>query len=506
MAGISTYSELEVLVRARYSLLYVLSWEEGRVTAEVNDIASRLNKKVFSWSVTTGLWRYRNHMNPGKVEGMRGTKDPLVALKSVFEESDPSIFIFKDLHLHMKEAAIKRALRDLAAFLPSTLMTVIILAPTLQISTELEKDVTVVDYPLPGRDELGAAYQNICDDLEENEAFTLETRPEGRDLILEAAIGLTIKEAENVFAKTLVMTSRLTANEIPLIYTEKKQIIRKSGMLDYIETENSLDDVGGLENLKEWLSKRRDAFGEKARAYGLPAPRGVLFVGVQGCGKSLCAKAVSTNWRLPLLRLDAGAVFSKFVGESESNLRRVIQLAESISPVILWIDEIDKGFSGAGGGGSEDSGTSARVFGSFITWMQEKTSSVFVIATANKVEHLPAELLRKGRFDEIFFVDLPHEAEREAIFKIHLHNRKYKENAFDIGALVESSKSYSGAEIEQAIVSGMFDAFESETELTTEHVLQALRETFPLSQTMAEQIESRRRWAVGRARPASQKV
>jgi SpoVK/Ycf46/Vps4 family AAA+-type ATPase len=447
--------------------------------------------------------RWRRQINSAKADGLRGTKDPLVALRTVMEEAEPSIYVFKDLHLHMKEASIKRALRDLAAYLPSTLTTVIIMAPALQMSPELEKDVTVVDFPLPRREELRQALDDIQNELEGNQAFTLDRTEEGKEQILEAAVGLTLKEAENVFAKTLVLTSRLTPNEVPLIYTEKKQIIRKSGLLDYIDTSETLDSVGGLDTLKGWLRQRRDAFGERARAFGLPAPRGVLFVGVQGCGKSLCAKAVSNQWRLPLLRMDTGAIFSMYVGESEGNLRRVIQLAESISPVILWVDEIDKGFAGMGGSGSGDAGTTARVFGSFITWMQEKTSSVFVIATANNVEHLPAELLRKGRFDEIFFVDLPTDAERAEIFRIHLARRRCDPAAFDIGALVAASDTFSGAEIEQAVVSGLYTAFEAHTQLTFAHVLAALRETFPLARTMSEQIATRRTWANGRTRPAS---
>lgn len=495
-------SELDTLVRARYPLIYVLSSEEERVMDEVGDIALRLGKKVFDWSITNGLVRWRRQINPLKQEGIRGSKDPFVALRAIFEEAEPSIFVFRDLHLHMKEAPIKRALRDLASWLPTQRMTLVILAPTLQISPELEKDITVVDYPLPDRDDLRRTLDQIYADLEGNEAFTLEREAERREQILEAAIGLTVKEAENVFAKTLIRTGRLTADEVPHIYAEKKQIIRKSGLLDYIETSERLENVGGLDTLKDWLQKRRDAFTERARMAGLPPPKGVLFVGVQGCGKSLCAKAVGNHWRLPLLRLDTGAIFSMYVGESENNLRRVIKLAESISPVILWVDEIDKGFAGMDGNVS-DSGTTARVFGTFLTWMQEKTSSVFVIATANRVENLPAELLRKGRFDEIFFVDLPGPGEREAIFRIHLLRRNHAPEGFDLDALVAASDQFSGAEIEQAIVSGMFDAFEHQQPLSTGHIQAALRETYPLSLTMAEQIAARRQWARGRTRPAT---
>jgi SpoVK/Ycf46/Vps4 family AAA+-type ATPase len=500
------YSELETLIRARYSLLYVLSWEEQRVMGEVASIAVKLNKKAFEWTVTRGLARYRSQVNPGRVEGVRGSKDPVVALKTVLEEGEPSIFVFKDLHAHLREAPVRRALRDLAEWLPHTLATVVLLSPKLEMPPELEKDVTVIDYPLPAREDLSRLFETVARDVADNPAFSVEPSLEGRERIVEAALGLTLQEAENVFAKTLVTTGRLTARELSVVHSEKKQIIRKSGLLDYIETGAEIDDVGGLDNLKAWLRKRREAFGERARRFGLPAPRGALFVGVQGCGKSLCAKAVSNLWSLPLLRLDAGAVFSQYVGQSESNMRRAIKLAESIAPVILWIDEIDKGFAGLTTNSGGDSGTTMRVFGSFITWMQEKTAPVFAIATANNVEALPAELLRKGRFDEIFFVDLPDERERGEIVRIHLRQRKLEVTPEEAKRLASESEGFSGAELEQAVVAAMFDAFETRSPVTVEMVSKAIHETFPLSRTMREQIAHRRAWAEGRARMASAKL
>jgi ATP-dependent 26S proteasome regulatory subunit len=497
------YSELEALIRARYPLLYVMSWEEQRVMREVSVIAERLQKKVFEWTTTRGLARYRSQLNPGQVEGIRGTKDPVLALRTVLDEGDPALFVFKDLHLHLRESAVRRALRDLAEWLPHTRSSVLLLSPVMEIPPELEKDLTVIDYPLPDPLEIAQLLENFSQDIADNASFTVEATMEGRERLVEAALGLTLKEAENVFAKTLVLTSRLTTDELTIIQAEKKQIIRKSGLLDYIESDEVLENVGGLEHLKGWLRQRRDAFGERARRFGLPAPKGVLFVGVQGCGKSLCAKAVANQWNLPLLRLDAGAVFSEYVGQSESNMRRAIKVAESISPVLLWIDEIDKGFAGMASAGANDSGTTARVFASFITWMQEKTSPVFVIATANNVENLPAELLRKGRFDEIFFVDLPSEKERRAIVRIHATRRRMNFSDDDIAVLAAETEGFSGAEIEQSIVAAMFDAFENEGRVDRERMLRAIRETFPLSRTMREQIAQRRAWAEGRARLAS---
>lgn len=494
-------TELEILIRARYPLIYVVSWEEQRVMAEVERIAHLLGKKVYEWTISNGISRY--HSGLGTVEGKKGTKDPILALKEISEINEPCIFCLKDFHAFIKDNIVVRSLRDLAITLRHTYTSVILLSPILEIPPELEKEITIVDFPLPTKDDLMELLNQIATEIKNNPNFQLDLSPPSRDRILDAAIGLTLNEAENVFAKTLVTTGRLTATEVPLIYSEKKQIIRKSGILDYIEPEENIDSVGGLKNLKEWLSKRRLAFSERARAFGLPVPKGVLFIGVQGCGKSLCAKAVSNFWSLPLLRMDTGKLFSSFVGSSELNVRRAISIAESISPVILWIDELDKAFAGLQSSSFSDSGTTARVFGTLITWLQEKDMPVFVIATANDIEVLPPELLRKGRFDEIFFVDLPDLEERKEIFAIHLRKRNRDPNDFDLETLAKASEGFSGAEIEQAVISALYDAFEQETDIDTELILNAIRQTYPLSATMKEKIEATRRWALGRTRPAS---
>jgi SpoVK/Ycf46/Vps4 family AAA+-type ATPase len=287
------------------------------------------------------------------------------------------------------------------------------------------------------------------------------------------------------------------------VFAEKQQIIRKSGLLEYYATSEGFASVGGLAVLKEWLSKRAMAFSNEARAFGLPAPKGILMLGVQGCGKSLCAKAVSTQWQLPLLRFDMGRMFGSLVGSSEENVRRAIAVAESVAPAILWVDEIDKAFAGSQGSGATDGGTTARVFGTFLTWLSEKSAPVFVVATANDISQLPPELLRKGRLDEIFFVDLPSREERLEVFRIHINKRGRDATGFDLEALAQRSPDFSGAEIEEAINSGLYDAFYSQAELTTEHVLTALGQTVPLAKTMDEQINRLRSWAEGRARNAS---
>jgi len=324
--------------------------------------------------------------------------------------------------------------------------------------------------------------------------------PQGRERLVEAALGLTYVEAENVFAKSIVRNKTF---DVPTILSENKHIIRKSGILEYYEAQESLDEIGGLETLKSWLQKRRGAFTSKARDFGLPLPKGILLIGVPGCGKSLTAKAVGAAWQMPLLRLDVGKIFGGLVGASEENIRKALKTAEAIAPAVLWLDEMEKGFSGTGSSNMSDGGTTSRVFGTFVTWMQEKTSPVFVIATANDVRSLPPELLRKGRFDEIFFVDLPSRDERKQVFEIHLKKKRRDPATLDLGKIVEATPEFSGAEIEQAVVSALYDAFDGETDLTTEGIVGSAREIVPLAVTMKEGIDGMREWARTRARPAS---
>ena len=317
-------------------------------------------------------------------------------------------------------------------------------------------------------------------------------------------MGLTANEINNATAKAIIEANgRLDGDAIASVTAEKQQIIRKSGLLEFYASGDRMNDVGGLEILKEWLRKRERAFSEKARSYGLPEPKGILLVGVQGCGKSLVAKSVANAWRFPLLRLDVGRLFASLVGSSEENLRSAIHIAESIAPVVLWVDEIEKGFSGVGSSNVSDAGTAARVFGSFITWLQEKQAPVFVIATANSVTHLPPELVRKGRFDEIFFVDLPAVQERSDIWKIHLEKRNRNAADFDLYQLALASEGLSGAEIEQALIAGLYESFAEDRLLQMSDLLDVLQETVPLSRMMEEEIALLRAWANQRARMAS---
>ncbi len=493
---------IEVLVRSRYSLLYVVTYEEDRVMREIERVAQNLDKKVYDWTIIQGLSRYRSGaQNPS--EGKRGTKDPIVGLREVLAVPEGAIFVFRDFHNFIQDSSVKRTLRDLAGILRSTLSTVVLLSPVLKIPEELEKDVTIVDFPLPDREDMAGLIEQVADDVAGNRAMSVDLSPASREAIIDAAVGLTLNEAENVFAKTLVMTSRLSGAESSIIYSEKKQIIRKSGLLEYIDTADTLGNVGGLDVLKGWIKRRRLAMEPQAREFGLPAPRGVLLVGVQGCGKSLAAKATANALNFPLLRMDVGRLFSKMVGETEGNVRRALATAEAVAPVVLWIDEIEKGLSGVRSSGSSDAGTTSRVFGAIITWLQEKTSPVFVVATANEIEDLPPEILRKGRFDEIFFVDLPAADEREIIFAIHLRKRGRDPQAFDLQHLAEVSEGYSGAEIEQAVVEALFSVCGVKDDIETADVVGAVKRQVPLSRTMSKSITGRRMWAVGRTVNAS---
>ncbi|WP_406107470.1 AAA family ATPase [Micromonospora globbae] len=500
---------LAQLLKARFPVLYIESFEEQRVIAEVSAVARdatlvRTPRAVWTWSVTTGL------VQPDGT-ARKGTTEPADALDAALRIDEPSLLVFKDLHPahggadRPGNAGVVRRLRDLAAAfkagpVPRTLLLV---SPVLQIPPELEKDVTIVDFPLPTEAEIRQVLDAIIAANSGTGRIRVALDDLGRERFAKAALGLTLHEAENAFARAMVNDGVLDAHDLSVVHEEKRQTVRKSGLLEFVDAAVDLADVGGLENLKRWLAKRDGSWLAEAAAYGLPAPRGVLITGVPGCGKSLTAKAVSAAWGLPLLRLDVGRVFAGLVGSSEQNMRTAIRTAEATAPCVLWVDEIEKGFADRSG----DSGTSARVFGSFLTWMQEKTRPVFVIATANDFERLPPELLRKGRFDEIFFVDLPTRVERASIWRVHLTRRLRNpavagDLAVDDALLTELaafSEGYSGAEIEQAVVAALFDAYAERRPLRRDDLVRALAAMVPLSVTQAERIDAIRSWADTRA-------
>jgi SpoVK/Ycf46/Vps4 family AAA+-type ATPase len=495
--------ELDTLIRARNPLLWLVSSEEQRVESLLGEMAETHGKVLLGWSITKGLHRLAGvRAAPPPCEG---TEDPIAALQAIGAYGEPSLVVLKDFHPYLTEPRVVRALRELGHALKSTYTTVIVLAPVLQLPVELEKEMSVLDVPLPTFRDLAELLHDIIGVVRTGGRATVDLKREEGERLVKAALGLTLHEAENAFAKAIAEDQRLDASDIQRVMEEKRQVIRKSGLLEYYPAEHDLYGVGGLENLKDWLGRRAAAFGEPARRFGLPEPKGLLLLGVQGCGKSLTAKAIASQWTLPLLRLDVGRIFSGLVGSSEENLRRAIRVAESAAPAVLWVDEIDKAFAGAASSGTEDSGVSARVLGTFLTWLQEKKAAVFVVATANRVEGLPPELLRKGRFDEIFFIDLPDARERAEILTIHLRHRGRDPVNFDVAQVAARAANFSGAELEQVVVEGLYLAFAQGTELATPHLLTAVTQTFPLAVTLAEEVDRIRAWAARRTRPASRR-
>ncbi len=491
----SSKSEIEDLIKARYSLIYVTSSEEARVEESLRKLCVEREMRLEIWSITEGFKTVANG------QGTRDVKDPMKAIDHVMRAEGRALFVLRDFHPFLKEPAVVRRLRDAAHELRKTKKSMIMLSPLTKIPPELEKSIAaVMDWELPNRAEIEASARSLLPNAPPATQQEIESDPTFMERVVEAALGLTLVEAENVFAKSMVRTHTF---DLETILEEKKQIIRKSGILEYYEHREEFSDVGGMEILKDWLVKRRNAFSSRARDFGLPLPKGILLIGVPGTGKSLTAKAVGALWQMPLLRLDMGKIFGGLVGSSEENIRNVIKTAEAIAPGVLWIDELEKGFSGTQSSGQTDGGTTSRVFGTFITWLQEKTSPVFVIATANNVSALPPELLRKGRFDEIFFCDLPDREDRRQIIDIHLRKKRRDPGQFDMDKLVDATVDYSGAELEQVVIAALYDAFDTGNDLDTKGLLQTIRDIVPLAVTMREQIDAMREWARTRARPAS---
>ncbi len=491
--------ELSILIQAQYPLIYLNTSEEERAEKAIAIVAQiKPSRQVFVWTVTHGMVEYAQN---GTVT-QHNTISPEAALEWTTRQKDPAIFIFKDLHAFIESPAVTRWLRDAIANFKGTQKSIILMSAVQTIPIELEKEVVVLDFALPKIDELEEVLASQLGQIR-----VKKLTPEAKEKLLRAALGLTRDEAEKVYRKAQVTTGRLTEAEVEIVLSEKQQLIRRNGILEYIEYDEGISAVGGLSELKHWLKQRSNAFTQKARDYGLPQPKGMMILGVPGCGKSLIAKTTSRLWSLPLVKLDMGRVYDgSTVGRSEANLRNALKSAESISPVILFIDELDKAFAGGAGSADSDGGTSSRIFGTFLTWMQEKKSPVFVMATANRIDRLPGEFLRKGRFDEIFFVDLPNFDERRDVFEIHLNKRRSDVARFDFDQLSNVSEGFSGAEIEQAIIAAMYEAFAQDREFTQLDIISAVKSTTPLSRTMTEQVAALRDWARLRARPAATSV
>ena len=508
-----TEQHLTNLFKARFSFIYIPTWEEVRIVDLITKIANdvktiRTKRDVFIWSSTEGL---KKNLKDGQ-ESVNNGNQPIDALNFIDNYNNPAILILKDIHPLLgvngrnADYNLIRKIRDVAGSLKNASVSknVVIIAPSLVLPLELQKDITVVDFDLPTLDEIKSLLNEMIE-MNENSGILIDLKEDEKEILCKAAQGLTLQEAENAFARAMVSKGQLTVKELDVILDEKCQVIKKTGILEFIKSNFNMDDIGGLENLKKWLVKRNNSWlGKAQKDYNLPSPKGILITGVPGCGKSLTAKAMSALWQLPLLRLDVGKIFSGLVGSSEENMRKAIQTAEAVAPSILWIDEIEKGFGNAGG--EMDGGTSTRVFGTFLTWMSEKTKPVFVIATANNIHALPSEMLRKGRFDEIFFVDLPTKTERKVIFKLHLEKRlngslskDFKITDTLLNKLADLTEGFVGAEIEQVVIAALFEAFSENRALEEDDLYKVIKNTVPLSTTQAEQILAIRDWANERA-------
>lgn len=501
------YSKIKDMLKAYYPVLYLTSYEYDRTKQKIEGIVNILrsenkNVRLFNWNCVDGL-RLIEGVTQFLVKNRDGEEivEPEETLKYILNdrESSKDIFVLEDFNNYIEEENVKFYIRSIAEKARHTNSHAIVLSAVYKLPIELEKYVTVLNIPLPNRGDMEKTLGVVERQCKIN--LTIEMR----NRMVDAALGMTSMEADLAFCLAAVKDD-LGENAPYTVSSEKEQIIRKSGILDYFPKNENLKDVGGMEVLKDWLFKRKKAYEKKARDFDLQEPKGLLLLGVPGCGKSLTAKTIASFWNMPLLRLDIGKVFQGVVGSSEDNIRKAIATAEAVAPCVLWIDEIEKGLSGVQSSGVTDGGVTSRIFSTILTWMQEKTSPVFVVATANNINLLPPELLRKGRFDEIFFVDLPSQKERENIFAIHLKKKGQDPSQYPMEMLGKKTEGFNGAEIEECIKEAMFAAYveaPDTPQLQSKHLVDAISKTVPLSTTMKEQIAALRNWAATRAKNAS---
>ena len=504
------YSKIKNMLKAFYPVLYLTSFEYDRTKQKIEGIIDILKSegkdvRLFNWNCVDGL-RELGKDKLMLVVNKDGEEivEPEETLKFILNDKETSkdIFLLEDFNNYIEEENIKYYIRSIAEKARHTNTHAIILSAVYKLPIELEKYVTVLNIPLPDRTDMERTLGVVERQCKINLPLEMRNR------MVDAALGMTSMEADLAFCLAAVKDD-LGKNAPYTVSAEKEQIIRKSGILDYFPKNENLKDVGGMDNLKDWLFKRQKAYEKKARDFGLQEPKGLLLLGVPGCGKSLTAKSIASYWNMPLLRLDIGKVYQGLVGSSEDNIRKAIATAEAVAPCVLWIDEIEKGLNGVQSSGSTDGGVTSRIFSTILTWMQEKTSPVFVVATANNINLLPPELLRKGRFDEIFFVDLPSKEERQNIFSIHLKKKGQNPDQFPLELMGNKTEGFNGAEIEECIKEAMFAAYVDNPEdpkLTASHIMEAISMTVPLSTTMKEQISSLRQWAATRAKNAYKNV
>jgi SpoVK/Ycf46/Vps4 family AAA+-type ATPase len=490
------HRELTLLVNSTYPIIYLETWEEARATAILQSVAEGLGVPLYEWAVTTGLARVGG-------AAIYNTQEPAQALASVSTITGDGLFLLKDFHKYLDQDVIVRKLRDLTQEFRRARRVIIITAPVVNIPVELEKDTARFSLALPGEAELDRMAGLTVHELMGRQRLKNELKLDQRPALIRSLRGLTLDEAQRVLTQAILEQSGLVTATIQAVQEAKTRLIKDQGVIEFLKPECGMASVGGLAHLKAWLERRRAAFSREAEKFGLDPPKGILIFGIQGCGKSLCAKAVAQEWGLSLLQFDSSELMEKYIGDSEKHLRRSLQVAEAAAPAVLWIDEIEKMFPHAALTSDADGGLSLRLFGAFLTWMQEKKSPVFIVATSNDISALPPELVRKGRFDELFFVDLPDAQQRQSIFAIHLAKHQANPAKFDLPQLAAASAGFSGAEIEEAVKSALYSAFEKKAPLCSAMVVEELRGTYPLSVTMKEKIDSLRAWAQQRAIPAN---
>lgn len=491
--------KLSLLVRCGHPLVSIETTDEDRAVRLVRKVAGELGRPLVGWSMTTGLRSLDGHGGSGPVVS---PGPPVEALRSIQDCSQRAIYLFRDFAPHGKDGHVHRVLRDVLKTCQEARSTLIFI-DFLPLPDEVRRFSVRYELPWPTAEELETVvrdtYRRIKD--ESREAVVAKITKRDMEQLVQSLRGLSCAEAERVVASAIYDDHALTGDDLPRIVEAKRTLLGTTGCLETIAADFAPEDIGGLENLKQWLKQRRGGFTRQAQEFGLEPPRGVLMLGVPGCGKSLCAKVVASDWKMPLLRLDPGVLYQKFIGESESQLRRALAQAEAMAPVVLWIDEIEKAFASASAS-SADGGLSKRMFGTLLSWMQDHRHPIFLIATANDISALPPELMRKGRFDEVFFIDLPSQAAREQILEIHLRRRRRSPEMFDLPRLAALAEGFTGSELEQVAISALFGAFHAGDELSDAHIENELAQTRPLSTLMTERIEELRVWAEGRCVPA----
>jgi SpoVK/Ycf46/Vps4 family AAA+-type ATPase len=525
---VDVQQRLKVLLDSSTPIVVMETVEEMRAIRLVRSACSSLNLATFEWSIAGGLVRCGTNA-PAIESGAfpaggyhHGTGDDAIQAatqdaKALYNSREPAqmlanlegltveaAFILKDLHRHLDDPVVVRRLRDVGQQFSTNRRTIVITGPQITVPPELASLVEFLELPLPDRQRLRQIIDETLVRVSKTHTLKRTLDANGTDQIADNLRGLTEEEAERALSQALVARYALCPETATDILQAKKDLLRRSDMLEFVEASDTMSSIGGLENLKQWLAQRRGSWEDKARDFGLDPPRGVIILGVQGCGKSLCARAVAGEWKLPLVKFDTAAVYDKYIGETEKRIRQVFRVAEGLAPCVLWIDELEKVFAGSGpDSASVDAGVSARLLAAFLSWMQDRKAPVFVAATCNNVNALPPELIRKGRFDELFFVDLPNQSERKQIFTIQLQRRKRNPADFDLEHVAASARGFSGAEIESAVQTSLYAAFSQKQQLATQHLLDALASTVPLSTTRAEDIAALRAWAKQRAVPAS---